>query len=132
MMSDKQQDWFRITGKLAVTGLIVGGAFVAPDVALAGDPSTDDDFASIWETLVEWSQGSMGRVVAIAFILVGLIRGIGSQSVIAFAVGVGAGVGLYNAETIVNSLFGASVPVLEASRGALEAGGTTIGTALGL
>lgn len=107
------------TPVLAVTAAV--GLALAPDAAFAGT-SGSGDFDSIWDTLVDWSQGSLGRVIALAFIIVGLVRGIAAQSIMAFALGVGAGLGLYNAETIVDSLFGASVEVMHGMASHLPVG----------
>lgn len=107
------------TPALVVTAAV--GLAMAPDAAFAGTAGSGD-FDSIWDTLVEWSQGTLGRVIALAFILVGLVRGIASQSIMAFAIGVGAGLGLYNAETIVDSLFGATIPMMHGAAAYLPAG----------
>ncbi len=97
-------------GRIALVGAGVAVlALGAWEPALAGDTTNSTDFQDIWDTLVEWSKGTLGRTIALAFILVGLIRGIAQQSIMAFAIGVAAGLGLYNAETIVDSIMGATV-----------------------
>lgn len=103
----------RLSMRLMTLGFGVGLLAIGmlqPELALAGDSGgSDGDFEDIWDTLVDWSQGTLGRTIALAFVLVGLVRGIAQQSVMAFALGVGAGLGLYNAETIVDSIMGATV-----------------------
>lgn len=82
-------------------------ALLSPAMAFAG--STDTTFDSVYTQAVNWTQGSLGRLITLVFILVGLIGGIARQSLIAFAVGVGGGIGLYNAPSIVASLFSANI-----------------------
>ena len=63
----------------------------------------------MYTTLTTWVQGDVGKVVAMGMILVGIIAGIARQSLMAFAVGIGAGLGLYNAPTIVDTVFQATI-----------------------
>lgn len=67
------------------------------------------EFEEIWETLKEWTQGTLGRIIAGAMILIGIIGGIARQSLIAFALGIGGGIGLYNAPDIIESILSASL-----------------------
>ena len=77
--------------------------------ALAG--TGGDSFDSIWVTLTDWMQGTLGRVVAGSMVLVGIVSGIVRQSIMSFATGVGGGVGLYNTPTIIESIMTATLPV---------------------
>lgn len=70
-----------------------------------------DSFDSIWVTLSDWMQGTLGRVVAGSMVLVGIVSGIVRQSIMSFATGVGGGVGLYNTPTIIESIMTATLPV---------------------
>ena len=76
--------------------------------AMAG--TGGDSFDSIWVTLTDWMQGSLGRVVAGSMVLVGIVSGIVRQSIMSFATGVGGGVGLYNTPTIIESIMTATLP----------------------
>lgn len=67
------------------------------------------EFEEIWETLKDWTQGTLGRIIAGAMILIGIIGGIARQSLIAFALGIGGGIGLYNAPSIIESILSASL-----------------------
>ncbi len=51
----------------------------------------------------------MGRIVAGAMILVGVVGGIARQSLMAFAMGIGGGMGLYNSPTVVESIMSATL-----------------------
>ena len=68
--------------------------------------SGSNDFADIYGRLVGWIKGDLGRTLSIAFVLIGLAYGMARQSLIGFATGVGAAVGLQVTPTIINSIFG--------------------------
>jgi len=55
-------------------------------------------------------QGTLGRVVAGAMVLVGIVGGVVRQSIMAFATGIGGGVGLYNTPKIIESIMSATLP----------------------
>lgn len=71
-----------------------------------------DAFSDVWDTLKEWTQGTLGRIVAGAMVLVGIVGGIARQSLMAFALGIGGGMGLYNTPTVVESVLSATMPDL--------------------
>lgn len=77
-------------------------------MAFAGD-SDDDLLEGVWDTLVDWTQGTLGRVITLLFIVTGIAAGVIRQSLFSFVVGVGAGLGLYNAPTVIGVVFGASM-----------------------
>ena len=79
---------------------------ISPNLAHAGAVG-DGPLVDVYDTLTAWAIGSVGKVVMLAFILVGIVAGIAKQSLLAFAVGIGAGLGIYNAPTIVDTVFGA-------------------------
>ncbi|RJX72685.1 hypothetical protein D3M70_30975 [Pseudomonas sp. LS-2] len=81
---------------------------LAASQAMAG--TGGDSFDSIWVTLTDWMQGTLGRVVAGSMVLVGIVSGIVRQSIMSFATGVGGGVGLYNTPTIIESIMTATLP----------------------
>ncbi|WP_448216881.1 TraA family conjugative transfer protein [Endozoicomonas sp. 2B-B] len=64
------------------------------------------DFAEIYGRLVGWIKGDLGRTLSISFVLIGLAYGMARNSLIGFATGVGAAVGLQVTPTIINSIFG--------------------------
>lgn len=73
-----------------------------------------DEFADVWDTLKEWIQGTLGRVVCGSMILVGIVAGVARQSISAFAVGIGGGIGLYNTPTVIESVLSMSISELSA------------------
>ncbi|MDV5570487.1 TraA family conjugative transfer protein [Klebsiella pneumoniae] len=88
-------------------GLMVVAFLLVPDQAHAGTGGTA--FDDVWVTLKDWTQGTLGRIVAGAMILVGVVGGIARQSLMAFAMGIGGGMGLYNSPTVVESTMSATL-----------------------
>lgn len=89
------------------------GLTIAPE-AFAG--TNGQEFDDVWDTLKGWTEGSLGKIIAGSTILVGLVMGIARQSIMSFAVGLGGGIGLYNAPSIVeNVLTGALPAAIEAA-----------------
>src|SRR5690606_21551597 len=77
-----------LSGQGAGTALVAAlmvGAMLAPEAALAGTGGTE--FDDVWDTLVDWTQGTLGRIIAIAIIIVGACIGVVRQSLMTFAVG---------------------------------------------
>lgn len=99
--------------------IIVAAALAA--ASAAGDACAGtggEEFAEVWDTLKNWIQGTLGRVVCGSMILVGIVAGVARQSISAFAVGIGGGIGLYNTPTVIESVLSAalgpdSAPLLE-------------------
>ena len=58
-----------------------------------------------------WMTGLLGKVIAIAFILVGLVAGVMRQSIMGFVVGVAAGVGMLVAPGVIDNMYGATLPL---------------------
>jgi conjugal transfer pilus assembly protein TraA len=71
--------------------------------------STTGPLTDVWTSLVDWAQGNVGKVISLAMILVGIVAGVANQSLMAFAVGIGGGLGLYNAPTIIDTVFSATL-----------------------
>ncbi|WP_304526736.1 TraA family conjugative transfer protein [Halomonas sp. I5-271120] len=86
-------------------------AAVAAGEALAGTGT--GTFDQVWQTVTDWTQGTLGRIITLAMIVVGVVAGIGRQSLLAFATGLGAGVGMYNAPDIVEAILQATLPAAE-------------------
>ena len=63
-----------------------------------------DEFKDLYDQLME---GTLGKVVAVSMILVGIIAGVARQSIMAFAVGIAAGLGLYYAPTVIDKTLSA-------------------------
>ncbi len=86
---------------------VISAAVLSFDEAVAG--TGGEEFADVWDTLKEWIQGTLGRVVCGSMILVGIVAGVARQSISAFAVGIGGGIGLYNTPTVIESVLSATL-----------------------
>jgi conjugal transfer pilus assembly protein TraA len=89
---------------LAFVGVLL---MLAADGALAGAGGTE--FDTIWTQLTDWTEGTLGKIISGSMIIVGIIAGIARQSIMAFAVGIGGGIGLYNAPTLIDNIFTATL-----------------------
>lgn len=92
--------------RFAFMMIMMALAFVAPE-AMAGTGGTE--FASIYTLLLGWSQGSLGKVIALAMFLVGLSAGIINQSIAAVVVGVGGALSLFYGPSVISGVVSALV-----------------------
>ena len=76
--------------------------------AMAG-AATDQSFNEVWDTLVDWTQGTLGRIIAITTIVVGLVMGVVRQSIMGAVIGIASGMVLYNSSTVIEGIVGATV-----------------------
>lgn len=86
---------------------LVALSFLFSDAAYAGGGGAE--FDDVWATLREWTEGTLGRIVAGAMILVGIIGGIARQSLMAFAIGIAGGMGLSYSPTIIETMMSATL-----------------------
>jgi len=93
---------------LAVGASLLLAVLFASASLHAGTGGTE--FDPLWDTIKDWVQGALGKVIVGSMILVGIIGGIARQSIMAFAVGLGGGIGLYYAPNIVESIMSATLP----------------------
>ncbi len=101
-----------LLGALALVAMVT-----TPD-AFAGTGGTE--FDDVWDTLTDWTQGTLGRIISGGMIVVGLVAGIVRQSLMAFAIGIGGGMGLYNTSTVLESIMTATLPVVEPATSAVS------------
>lgn len=87
-------------------GAFMAVALFAPD-CWAGDGGAE--FEDVWTTLKDWTQGTLGRIIAGAIVLVGIVFGVARQSLLAFAIGIGGGIGLYQAPNVIESILTVTV-----------------------
>jgi conjugal transfer pilus assembly protein TraA len=81
-----------------------------PGAVLAGAGGTE--FQATYDMLIGWMTGLLGRIIAIAFIIVGLIAGVARQSIMSFAIGIAAGLGLFMAPDIIDAVVSATLPIV--------------------
>ena len=77
------------TQRLMTIGALGLMALMISEPSFAG--TGGDAFTDVWDTLKDWTQGTLGRIVAGAMVLVGIVGGIARQSLMAFALGIGGG-----------------------------------------
>lgn len=66
---------------------------------------TDTTFDGWVTNMEDWIKGSLGKGVSIAFVIVGIVMGVVRQSLMAFAIGIGAALGLNYTPTIIGTMF---------------------------
>jgi len=98
--------------KPAIQSICLAMALVAATTAVAG--TGGDTFDSVWITLTDWMQGTLGRILIGLMILTGIGAGVLRQSLMPFVTGVGGGVGLYAAPDVIESIMTATVPAAAA------------------
>ena len=79
--------------------------------ALAWAGSGGAEFQQTYTTLTGWMTGYLGRIIAIVFILIGLVAGATRQSLMGFVLGVAAGLGLFLAPGFIDSVVTATLPL---------------------
>ncbi len=94
--------WMVLLAVLIILSLLMPEGYAADALPITGT----SDFAEIYGRLVGWIKGDLGRTLSISFVLIGLAYGMARNSLIGFATGVGAAVGLQVTPTIINSIFG--------------------------
>jgi len=75
--------------------------------AMAGTGGTE--FDDIYTLLVGWTQGTLGKIIALGMFLVGLSSGIINQSIVAVVVGIGGALSLYYGPTVISGVVSALV-----------------------
>ena len=104
--------------KYAVPAAMLVGA----SAAMASN-ATDTTFKSVQDLLTNWSQGSLGKVLAIGALVVGIGFGLVRQSVIAAVVGLSMAVVLSYGPDIINGIFVATASDATASAVSMLANG---------
>ena len=84
-----------------------------PELSWAGDHgeaiSGSSEFEPVWNKLEYWIKGRLGHIIAGFMVLVGIVGGIRNGSLMAFAVGIGCGLGLHYSPDIIMGLMGATL-----------------------
>jgi conjugal transfer pilus assembly protein TraA len=74
-------------------------------LATAGTGGTE--FTAIYDTVIGWTQGFLGKTIAIAMFLTGIAMGIVRQSLMAIALGIGGAMGIYYTPDIIDGIVSA-------------------------
>ena len=89
--------------------IVLASAAVLATGAAFALTSSDSDFADIVNMLTKWSEGTLGKTLALAMFIVGIAAGITQQSVMAAVVGVAGAMVMSYGPTIVGNVFSALV-----------------------
>ena len=93
----------KITSTVVVTGMVA-----YTNVAFALENEHADDFKTLYDQLLGWAGGTLGKSIALLFLLIGLVRGLSRGSIYAAVVSIAAGLSLVLAPSIIDSIFGAA------------------------
>lgn len=87
--------------KFALGGLLLGGVAAA----YAGGATTGgSEFSEIWDLIEGWSQGFLGRILALGALVVGIAFGLVRQSVIAAVVGISMAIVLQYGPSVIEGI----------------------------
>ncbi|MCD8338906.1 MAG: hypothetical protein LUC43_01695 [Burkholderiales bacterium] len=92
--------------KLIQVSLFVTGYFW---VTSAFASNGDTDFADLYDKLSTWSQGTLGRSIALMFLLVGLGVGVIRGSIMGAVVCIAAAMALFIGPQIIDNIFTALI-----------------------
>lgn len=96
-------------GKVTTLVSVLMLALAAIAVATTTSTSTiGDPMSTTYSDLHAWAQGSVGKTITLACILVGVVIGVARQSLMAFAIGIFMGLGIYNSPGIIDTIFSAT------------------------
>lgn len=95
---------FNSKAVVAAGAVLTAGAATAT-VNLAGDAT----FQTAVDTITAWTQGTLGTLISLAIVIVGISVGIVRQSIMGVVVGVGAALALMNAPDIIDGMFAATL-----------------------
>lgn len=75
---------------------------ILSSMGYAGTDSTFDAWVDQMDRMLE---GSLGKGVAIGFVIVGIVMGMVQQSLMSFAIGIGAALGLIYIPDVIDAMF---------------------------
>jgi len=74
--------------------------------------SSGPEFNGIYDTLIAWSQGYLGKLIAICMVILGISEGIRKQSLMSFTLDISAGIGIYTIPTVLESVISSTLPAI--------------------
>lgn len=98
----------RTVAALCLVAAVVVLAVAAPDAMAESNTSKGAEFNAVYELVRDWATGGLGKVISLAFLLVGLAIGVLRGSVIATVSCLSACVALVLGPSIIDALFKAS------------------------
>ena len=100
--------------------------FMAVKAYAADGTGGGEEFDDVWELLAGWSQGVLGRIIALGAVIVGIGFGLVRQSVIAAVVGIAMALVLNFGPTVISGI------VTATGEGAAAPAVMMLGNGLGL
>lgn len=89
--------------------VLATSAIIALGVAAVYANGTEQTgFSDVWKTITDYMQGSLGRVLVGLIVIVGVAAAVVRQSLMVFAVAVGAAIGLYYSPNIIDGMMASS------------------------
>ncbi|MBE6423090.1 TraA family conjugative transfer protein [Succinivibrio dextrinosolvens] len=71
--------------------------------------SQGQEFSQVYDMITGWAQGTLGRIICIAIVLVGISTAVKNGTLMPVVVAIGAAIVLYNAPSIVEGILSATV-----------------------
>ncbi|EGT5675565.1 hypothetical protein AGJ34_21595 [Cronobacter dublinensis subsp. dublinensis] len=95
----KTLNFKNLKSTLAVSAIIALGV-----TAAYANGTEQTGFSDVWKTITDYMQGSLGRVLVGLIVVVGVAAAVVRQSLMVFAVAVGAAIGLYYSPNIIDGM----------------------------
>ena len=89
-----------LTKKYGLFALMIS---MVAGMANAGTGGTE--FDTMYQMVVDWTEGTLGKLLAVAAFLIGMGMGIVRQSIIAIVLGIGFALALAYAPAIIDAIF---------------------------
>ena len=116
---------FKSFGKAALTFGLFAGAMAAY-AGVNGNAPGGSEFDSIWELIQGWSQGVLGRIIALGALIVGIAFGLVRQSVVAAVVGISMAIVLQYGPDVIEGIVTSTAVGADMAQMALLDNGTDV------
>lgn len=100
----------RLTMKLTNKQIFTFAMCMAFCGAAAAGTGGNAEFGPVYTMLQGWFQGTLGKIIALSSMGVGLAWGVVKQSIMAVVTGIGSGLGIYYGPTVIDNLVVAAIP----------------------
>lgn len=91
--------------------ILLAMAFSLCGAAYAGTGG-NAEFGPVYTMIQGWFQGTLGKIIALSAMGVGLAWGVVKQSIMAVVTGIGSGLGVYYGPTVIDNLVVAAIPLV--------------------
>lgn len=94
--------------KSALVGFSLLALAAGAVYAAGAGGGADDAFADVYDLLVSWTTGTLGKIIAVGALLVGIGFGLVRQSVVAAVIGIAMSLVLSYGPDVIDGIFGAT------------------------